>query len=330
MYTEEDIASAITSGVLTPETAAAFRAHVAKLKSRLPADEEYFRLVSGFHDIFVVIACLLLLTSVASIGAVLAPWLGAVGVSAVAWTLAESFTRKRRMALLAIVLALAFIGGTLVAGFLFLGKTTHATFAASALAGVSAWLHWLRFQVPITVAAGVASVGGAFVALLFLAVPEATNWTTAISLTAGIAVFALAMRWDAVDPARETRRADVAFWLHLLAAPLLVHPVFAFLGVFEGQTTGRQAIAVMMLYVAIALISLCIDRRALMASALIYVLYTFSALLNRYGVVSLNYAIAGLVIGSALLLLSAFWHPSRSLVLRLFPAALQRRLAPLR
>jgi hypothetical protein len=330
MYTEEDIASAIAAGILTDETAGAFRAHVAKLKSGPAIDEEHFRLVTGFNDIFVVIACLLLLASVAWIGATLAPWFGAVAVSTAAWALAEFFTRRRRMALPAIVLLLAFVGGILAAGVLFLGKGSESVVVASALAAVAAWLHWLRFHVPITVASGAAAAVGCIVALLFSAVPEARNWTTAISLIAGIAVFALAMRWDATDRARQTRRSDAAFWLHLLAAPLLVHPVFASLGVLGGQTTLAQAIVVVVLYVAIALVSLSIDRRALMVSALAYVLYAFSALLKLYGVVSLSFAITALVIGSALLLLSAFWHPSRTFVLRFFPLAMKARLTPLR
>ncbi|MGH8628884.1 MAG: hypothetical protein ACREYC_27725 [Gammaproteobacteria bacterium] len=330
MYSEEDLASAIRAGVLTDETAAAFRSHVARLKSGPAVDEEHFRLVTGFNDIFVVIACLLLLASVAWIGTTFVPWLGAMAVSVAAWVLAEFFVRKRRMALPAIVLLLGFVGGILAAGIIFLEKTSDAFVVASALAAIAAWLHWLRFHVPITVAAGAAAVVGCIIALLFAATPEARNWTTAISLMAGIAVFVLAMRWDAADTLRQTRRSDVAFWLHLLAAPLLVHPVFTSLGVFSGQTKLGQAIAVVALYVAIALISLSIDRRALMVSALIYVLYTFSALLKQYGVVSLSFAITALVIGSALLLLSAFWHPSRALVLRLFPLAVQKRLAPFR
>ena len=39
---------------------------------------------------------------------------------------------------------------------------------------------------------------------------------------AGIAIFTYAMRWDISDRARQTRRSDVAFWLHLLAA---LHPI---------------------------------------------------------------------------------------------------------
>lgn len=47
------------------EIVAAFRAHVAALRDTPAADEEHFRLVTGFNDVFVVIACPLLLASVA-------------------------------------------------------------------------------------------------------------------------------------------------------------------------------------------------------------------------------------------------------------------------
>lgn len=330
MYIEEDIDSAVAAGVLTAETATAFRNHVGKLKNGPAVDEEHFRLVTGFNDIFVVIACSLLLASVEWIGATYAKWVGAVAVSIAAWVLAEFFIRKRRMALPAIVLLLAFIGGVLATGLLLLEKTPQTLVMASAIATLAAWLHWLRFQIPITVAAGAATFVGSIVALLLFKVPEARNWTTAIPLTAGFVVFALAMWWDTSDTARQTRRSDVAFWLHLLAAPLLVHPVFALLGVFSGKTTLEQAGAVVLLYVALAFISLCIDRRALMVSALIYVLYAFSTLLKQYGVVSLSFAITALFIGSALLLLSAFWHPSRLFVLKFLPLIVRNRLAPIR
>lgn len=328
MYSEEDLASAVRAGVLTDEAVTAFRSHVAQLKNAPAVDEEHFRLVTGFNDIFVVIASSLLLASAAWIGAAWTPWVGPLALSVTAWALAEFFTRKRRMALQSIVLLLVFVGGIFDAILTLLPNTITTAMVASASAAVAAWLHWLRFQVPITVAVGVAAVVGATVALIFAGVPETKNWTSVILLIAGIVVFALAMRWDAADTRRRTRKSDVAFWLHLLAAPLLVHPVFAALGVFSGETHFGQAIAVIALYVGMALISLLIDRRALMVSALIYVLYTFSALLKQYGLVSLSFAITALAIGSALLLLSAFWHPSRAFVLRLFPPAVREKLAP--
>lgn len=329
MYTEEDITSAIAAKVLSEETAAALRAHVEGLKKGPAVDEEHFRLVTGFNDIFVVIASLLLLTSMAAIGAASTPWLGPAVVSATAWALGEVFARKRRMAFPAIVLSLAFVGGSFTAAALLLGGADEDVIIASALAVAAAWLHWRRFQTPISVAAGVVAALSCMVGLLILAVPEAIRWAAAISFTAGIAVFLLAMRWDATDTARQTRRSDVAFWLHLLAAPLLVHPIFASLGVFTGEATTGQAIAVVALYSAIGFISLCIDRRALMVSALIYVLFTFSAVLKQYGVVSMNFAITAFVIGSTLLLLSAFWQPSRAFALGLFPSGWRKQLAPL-
>ena len=57
--------------------------------------------------------------------------------------------------------------------------------------------------------------------------------------------------------------------------------------------------------------ALAIDRRALLVSALAYVLYALSELFKQFGAVELNVALTALVIGSALLLLSAFWHQAR-------------------
>jgi MFS family permease len=331
MYSEEDLASAIAAGVLTEESAEAFRTHVAQRRHSPAVDEEHFRLVTGFNDIFVVIACALLLASLAGIGSSFSTFVGAAAVAAAAWLLAEFFTRRRRMALPSIVLLLAFVGGVLATGFLLIPNQAPGGFAiASAVAAVAAWLHWRRFHVPITIAAGAAAVVGCAFALFLWVAPEAKNWLNVLSLLAGLAVFAAAMRWDATDTLRQTRRSDVAFWLHLLAAPLLVHPVFTLLGVSGGHADLAQALAVVALYIGIALVSLAVDRRALMVSALAYVLFAFSALLKQYGVVSLSFAITAFAIGAALLLLSAFWHPTRAFVLGFLPPSLQQRLAPFR
>ncbi len=324
MYTDEDLISAVKAGVLTQEAANAFRAHVAQVSSDSLADEEHFRLITGFNDIFVVIACVLLLASVSWIGADIAPVFGELVAAATAWGLAEFFVRKRRMALPAIALLLAFVGSGFSVGFALFSGDSNGFVVGSILASVAAGLHWYRFRVPITIAAGTATVIAFFVALILSWFPDLKEWVSVILFAGGIAVFSLAMRWDAQDTARQTRKSDVAFWLHLLAAPLLVHPVFAQIGVFEGNTSVNQALIVIILYVVIGIISLCIDRRALMVSSLIYVLYAFSTLLEQYGVVSLGFAITALAIGSLLLLLSAFWHPVRALTLRLMPDEIQK------
>ena len=97
----------------------------------------------------------------------------------------------------------------------------------------------------------------------------------------------------------------------------------------SGVTSSIQTLIVVVLYVCIAFVSLAIDRRALMVSALGYVIYVFTALLKEVGVVSLNFALTALAIGSALLFLSAFWHKSRRFVVHVLPTTIQARLASL-
>jgi len=145
-------------------------------------------------------------------------------------------------------------------------------------------------------------------------------------LLLGIGTFLFAMWWDGSDRARLTRRADVAFWLHLLAAPMIVHPVFTLFGLNDGNATIGEGLVVILLYVVLAITALAIDRRALLVSALAYVLFAMQQLFEQFGAVQLNVALTALVIGSALLLLSAFWHQARSAVVKPLPAGLRERL----
>ena len=143
----------------------------------------------------------------------------------------------------------------------------------------------------------------------------------------GLGVFALAMRWDISDPKRETRRSDVAFWLHLLAAPMIAHPLFNWLGVSDGENIGAaSAVGVLAVYVLMGAVALAVDRRALLVSALAYVLLALTWLFDQFGAVELNVALTGLVIGSALLALSAFWTPIRSALVQRLPGSLQSML----
>jgi hypothetical protein len=320
-------------------------------------DEEHFRLLTGFNDIFVGIAAAILLAAVAMIGYYVPPNIDGEGpgpvsgilVALVAWGLAEFFTLKRRMALPSIILLGAFVAGvfetaasgivTMVGESVVEDSPRNAMIILSvsaAVAALAAWLHWRRFRVPITVAAGVAALVA--VALGLIATGFAAEHMTEAefetmrkvmegsALVLGVAVFLFAMRWDASDPKRETRRSDVAFWLHLLAAPLIVHPVFSLLGLTEGDASTLDGIAVILLYVVLGLVALAIDRRALLVSALAYVLYALNSLFETYGVVELNIALTALIIGSALLLLSAFWTSARRAVVQPLPEGLRGKL----
>lgn len=342
MYSENDLQSAVSAGAISHEAAEALRAHAAGMRSAPVADEEHFRLITGFNDIFVTIAAVLLLTAAAGIGNAIAPGAAGMLVAGAAWLLAEFFTAKRRMALPSIVLLLAFVGGVIAVPIQLI-NSTDPRFSDSAtaligsgiglLAAAAAWVHWRRFMVPITVAAGAAGVAVTMLALILSGWMSLTGSRDADPLllplvfAAGLAIFAYAMRWDMTDPKRETRRSDVAFWLHLLAAPMIAHPLFNWLGVSEGENIGAaSALGVLAIYIGMGLVALAVDRRALLVSALAYVLIALSLLFRQFGAVELNVALTGLVIGSALLALSAFWTPIRSALVQRLPGSVQSRL----
>ena len=77
MYNDEDLAAAVRDGVLSQEAVDAFQAYMVQGRPLPVVDEEHFRLVSGFNDIFVVIACLLLLAAL--FDSAVAGWAGVVG-----------------------------------------------------------------------------------------------------------------------------------------------------------------------------------------------------------------------------------------------------------
>jgi len=324
MYSESDLEGAVAAGVIPQSTADAFRQHIAVSRVSPAVDEESFRLLTGFNDIFVGIAIALLLTSIAWLGGWVKAGLGGLGVAVAAWALAEYFTRVRRMALPSIILLLAFVGGvaaTMIGTLADLNPDWSDRTNAIIGAGIAlvtagaAWLHWKRFMVPITVAAGAAAIVAMIAALALSVDPTAKDLLFPVLFAGGLGTFALAMWWDGSDLTRTTRRSDVAFWLHLAAAPMIAHPVFHMLGVFEGEIGIGQAVIVMALYVVFAFIALAIDRRALLVSSLAYVLYALSMLFRQAGAVELSMAFTAFVIGSALLTLSAFWHPMRRAVI---------------
>lgn len=344
MYSESDLQAAVDASILTPEAAAAFRAHIAVARHAPSSDEEHFRLITGFNDIFVSIAAVILLVAVGWIGESIHEAVAGLFVAATAWGLAEYFTKVRRMALPSILLVIAFAGGIFgtMAGLMvrygesWLGSNPPNWIPGTIIAvmalvtAFAAWVHWKRFMVPITVAAGAAALAATAIAsVLAITGMEHPNETLVLSLVlvAGAGIFAIAMWWDGSDRARQTRRSDVAFWLHLLAAPMMAHPIFALIGVTEGDDiTSAAAVLVLGIYVLFGLVALAIDRRALLVSALAYVLFALTQLFREFGAVELNVALTAFVIGSALLLLSAFWQNARAGVLRLLPSTLTAQL----
>jgi hypothetical protein len=217
-------------------------------------------------------------------------------------------------------LLIAFIGGFFCfVHELFPSEDAIITAIAAGASFFAAGAHWWRFKVPITIAVATGALIGLVISVLLSLFPLAQMWLMFVLFMCGIVAFTLAMYWDSTDTKRTTHHSDVAFWLHLLSAPLIIHPVFSSLGILEGTESLLGLALVMCLYVIMSGISIVIDRRAFMVSSLIYVIYAISSIIENYGGVGYSFAITGVFMGAALLLLSAYWQPLRQHLVKRMP-----------
>lgn len=328
-------------------------------------DDEDLKFIGGFGDIFVTIGLGLFLGALAYFSSKIGGFLGSQDVEGAeaaclvtggtTWLLAEYFTRKRRMALPSIVMLLVFI----VCCFIFfevllfgqkgesIFRTMDTTFNSASSDLIKRWIvfgrifatcvatsilavvYYWRFRVPIAVAGSVAVLGVVVIFLIATISPDfAKQYTRYVILLFGLGVFALAMRFDMSDPLRRTRRTDIAFWLHLLAAPLIVHPLLN--PVVQGNAlTGEQAALIIAVFLLLGGVAIVIDRRAVLVSSMSYAGISFIALVKNTGLtsfVSESVPLTLLTLGGFILLISVGWHPIRRIALSWLPAEFTRRL----
>ena len=327
MYSDEDLDYAVKQGVFSPSSVQAFRELQFSIKESSHVDEENFRLIGGFNDIFIVIACSLFVFSTSWIISftTASDVLPSIAVTILSWLLAEFFVRKRRMALPAIVLLFFFAGGAFqFSSALIDNLSSHIAILVGAIAtAILTYLHWLRFRVPITIAVATACVFAILAALAIEIFPLLALQLHFIAFVCGLLCFSFAMYWDSSDTDRTTHRADIAFWLHLLSAPLIIHPIFSATGILQGNDSIINMLIVLALYFIMTVISITVDRRAFMVSSLAYVIYALSSVIEQYGGIGYSFASTGAFMGFMLLLLSAYWHKVRLLVVNKLPNKIQ-------
>jgi hypothetical protein len=309
-------------------------------------DQEDMRLVTGFADIFAAIVLVGgLIALLGLVGQFIGAGAGLVGLVAV-WFLTVPLVEQRRFAATAIILALSFAFTIAIPSFALLGS-----FGALIVAGAS-YFYWQRFKIPLTAALGIAFAVG-FPALLVLGFLDAgIPWfggfgdlddfpfarvSSTTALFVGLALFAIAMRWDISDRERKTRRSDVAFWLHLLAGPLTVHGLFSLLGVARFDADIVNPWPIIALFLFFTLTALIIDRRPLLIASFGYFLFALGQIIYRQvstgeapSAISIPQAIMAAALAGGLLvaILAGAWSGLRGLVLRLIPAALAERVPP--
>ena len=341
-------------------------------------DEENLRLVGGGNDLFVTVGTVLLSAGFFFVLITLLPgqtfWIAGI-LAVFAWGLAEIVTRQHRMKLSSSVLALIFMAAILAAlalqvevsfgirkpetiwqllalrqtasraGYLFLGGGI-----------IAAAIYFWRFRVPIIAGA----IAIAFTLLAFLQtaiilydsvttgaiapprledVPELLRAALYMPLICGLIVFATGVAFDIYDRDRRKIWSDCAFWLHVVSAPMLVHPLFI---MATGQNVvfghiapdANATIMLTILILGFLYVALAIDRRSLLVPTLAYfgslgIYYLVNSASDSTGVPP--FALILVVVGALIILFGAGWQRIRRIVVKpTLPAAVIRRLPPLK
>tara|TARA_R110002050_G_scaffold82286_4_gene176210 strand:- start:80008 stop:81174 length:1167 start_codon:yes stop_codon:yes gene_type:complete len=358
--------SATDSGHLSGETSAS-----------LSVDDQ-LRLVGGGNDIFVTVGIVLLFSgALFALRAIfphdsltIAPLLALAS-----WIVAEIVTRQKRMRLSSTLLALVFSAAilsmlvefivvrfdlpTTVNAFSLLALRADAWPMGLILGGgmiAAAAVYFFRFKVPVLAAViALAATGLAFLGAILIyhdqmvsgaiAAPatdqlaEVLSNALAVPLVCGVIIFAVAVFFDLRDRERQTVWSDCAFWLHVVSAPLLVHPLFILATgqeVLSGQIEPGMAAGVLLglMMVMFVLVALAIDRRSLLAPTLAYfgsvgIYYLVNGAANTTGIPP--FALILIAVGAVVILFGAGWQRIRRLIIRpLLPTSLLNRLPPIK
>ncbi|GLK77587.1 hypothetical protein GCM10008171_28410 [Methylopila jiangsuensis] len=337
--------AAVAAGVIDAVSAERLRAFLeggdVRAEGPTTVDREEVRFARGFHDVFMTVGLVALLFGLRL--AILAvvpyeatPYAFLAGAGLV-WALAEVFTRRQRLVLPSIALAISFVAyvaQAVAAPLLWLpgapADEPYALPGVALAALVAAVLFRLRFRLPFSallVAAGLIAVLLAGLEAFRPGLAESV--VAPLALGCGVACFIAAMGFDLMDPERRTLSADNAFWLHLLAAPLIVHALVSFAAADLGEASVAQAAAVLGVVAALALVALLVDRRALLMSGLIYFGVAIGVLIAQTELDNATRFAASLILlGGFVVALGAGWRPLRRAVMALAPARLRAALPP--
>ena len=363
-----DLEVAVTEGLISRDQAVQLRDLSARVAGGDHAyidfsqdtRDEPFRLLRGFRDVFIAIGVVIFAIGLSAIAL---PYLGISSASQDFWigngalsgilitfglcafglAQAEFITRKSRLPLSSLVVAMAF---AVWSASLFGALSSSAVAAIPALAALQGQsikllvynsavfgallgfsLFYWRYRLP-----SVLFLLAGSIVILSLQIAEnlaGRVWfVDHIRLLIGLwgaAIFVTAMWFDLKDRLRVSRFSECAFWLHLIAAPMMVHAIL-----FGGSLSAPKFGFVLGTMVILSAIALVIDRRALLVSGFGYLTATIAQLVASSAVFDgREFAITAFILGAIIMVLGLGWTPIRRATLAALPfEALKPRLPP--
>ena len=335
------IQQALKAGIISPSQAKAMRrANDEKAEqSQTPSqrrsenksmigNEEDLRFLRSFSDVFIAIGLFILGLGAIGFVRILGGGIWNLVIAGLIFVMALYFGRKKRAHLPTLILSLAFLF-FIQAGTDAILSTAGISAAAITLIAMSGFYAVIRLPFCIALIA-IAALYLLFSVLRAIAPELLINATGMILILSGIIIFIIALIYDRFDQHRTTRFSDNAFWLHLLAAPLIIHglaigaiqqrieKLFGVIPIIE--ISQIEAVIILAMVGLMTLIGLAINRRALIVSSLGYAAFALVYLINGTGLGFGSVIVATLIaLGLFIVLLGVIWHDVRNVIIKFLP-----------
>jgi hypothetical protein len=369
MFDRSDLRAAVEAGIITRDQGSRLEAFLASradpVNPAAPEQGEHLRFLNNFNDVFITIGIVILAMGLTAITALFfGPrfWTmftggdaGAFGalilmpVAACMWLLAEYFGRRRRMLLPTMAAITVF---TLYSGLSFgmvasgitganaetvtsfteawdtIGNTGIGTFLGCLAAAAIAW--W-RFRLPFCMFLGAVSAAAAAYTFAGFFGDAGLVFGGFLSIVIGLLTLGAAIWFDQRDPGRITRLSDNAFWLHVAAAPQII---LGLRGMIMGSPSATpstfEALILLACLVGLGILSLALNRRALVVSSLLSFWLALGQVVDALGGGgSTTFIATTLLLGAGIITLGGGWHTARRWVLGWMPkTGLAARIFP--
>lgn len=285
------------------------------------SQDEPLKFIRSFGDVFITLGVVLLALAINMSGISGYYYLAAASAFVL---IAEWLVRIRRLTLPGIAILLAIL--------YFVNKALHFDFeygSQLSLASLclTSLLFYIRYRMPFSLfplAAGI-------VAIIIIQIDVDVLQYPIIFMGLGLVVFSIAMAFDAHDTKRVSHLSDSAFWLHLLAAPLIVHGVMVTLLISNHpwiENINKEVLMVVF-FAVFFLLALLLDRRALLISTQLYIIYAFTQLLKQQLSSGQNIVmLIMMALGLFIIFFGSYWYWARRKIFGFLRATAISRYIP--
>ena len=283
--------------------------------------EEPLKFIRSFGDVFITLGVVLLVIAINMLQ--LSGYYYFIPVAGFI-VVAEWLVRVRRLALpgIAILISILFFVNKAIAF-----DHQNATILGLGILCLTSLLFYLRYKMPFSLL----PLAAGLVAIAIIQIGVDVFKHPLIFAGFGLLVFSVAMWFDMRDTARQSHLSDSAFWLHLLASPLIVHGAMVSM-LFSDQAwiqaIGKEAIIVTF-FSAILLLALLLDRRAMLISTQLYMIYSLTQLLQGQLSSTQNILIYILMaLGLFVIFFGTYWYKTRRLIFGFLSGSVVSRYIP--